>query len=1027
MTANATPPPPPSSPNSPNHHPSIYIPPTPATHPTPPSRLTLEFDGNGNANFNLWWVGQASPVNPAGPSSDYTGPATSDDTGPSVTGTTKLNNTGPPSPPRCDTCGACGVVFSLFTRQKHHLPWVLYKQTQADHVSMGDVKPGTSLQLMTVASCGTVSVIITPYEPPATNATITDTLQIENVSSNGSGTIGDYNVHIQRYNTLAQHYANKTVASNRGHGHNHDNGAGLHHVSFYPSVIDNSSANPSRVVSSTNNNVNNNWILYYNASVNLTDLVYTNIWWDPKEVSTSNFLDQHPHSLMNQSSGNIEYLVSWEDASGTLTGNSVTKNHYSSFVLWPHTVYKIQVKINSGSLTEPSSSNTLIFDATKIYEELSAELKREQSKVTTVAPLQKSQLPDFSESLPTYAKQLEPFHDQATWHSDSFNQMKTATTDKILRNLSSNGQIPRTNSDSYVYANVDTDYTPLYVETVAYKRIQRPVSKPAVDPYMSSDVSIEHETIKPIPSSAELHTSSSERNTAKLFHQENRTTMKNSIAIPSESDNLMPNRHSFESSFNEDSAKIVHDALATETIAGIVSGFGIVIILIVILAFYMRYYVKSVHNKKGSFRADGYDTESSASSKGTEKSDNVSTSNKNDHQWMDIRHPDNVDKNEANYGFGGKYHETKCLDPNSSRTNSIEFSLHSSDSLLPANKYTSLSTNNTSSNLSGNTISTNMTCDPSGIIYGNGSDCSGNSSVSGGSYLSNVRYTNTPGGITNLRTQCHMPQTSPEGTYRMHSDYSEIVPAVGNDRAIYTVPTIPVVHPSARSAGIVGLTHSSHAPSHIPAVHPNSVANFPPQQHFSEQPVATHVYCDTDTPSTLGSYLVPSPHVCSGNMQTPDHMRSYSQTSQISAMVNSQLFPSHSRSHSQNSLLCEPTSSVDAPHLRELTHLSERSMAPISVSGTPTNPLRPYNMSNNSSTPSNHISNEVTDSHLNPPLPRQIIRCYDPCPQPRSPGRQQQYRSEQPSNNAPSGHYAQQRHNAPSGHYAQQRHENHKH
>ena len=868
---------------------------------------------------------------------------------------------------KCDTCGACGIVFSVFTRQRHHLPWVLYDQTQLNHMELGNLQRGVQLQLVAVANCGTVSVIITPFNPP-----IPQTARLSQDNARGSGLRGgntnsrDYIVHRQRYNTLAQHYANKTRQRQQSQSTAANNHAQTSLNLSEVSVATVTSTNPSRVV-------DNGWTLQYNASVNLTDLVYLHIWWKPRNSSNDS-------SSSNSISApdNNEYLISWEDASGVLKGHSITRNHYSSFVLWPHTQYKIQVKIVSGDLSQPRNSNILIFDASKAYQGLSADMKNEEQTMPSDSTNEDSKTLLDNKSIyggaqvtdaPSYAKQLKNNYEL---HAKVDNL--TIDSNNASENNKQNPSNHRSNTDSYVYANVDKDYSPLYVETVVYQPIKKPVTKTSVDvtPTQEGKVADKSrgsstEQIRP------------DQGQGQYYSRD--TSLVADLDVPQSKVSSTVHQYS---EVNKQIDSVVESGISSEALAGIIGAFVCVLLIIIGLVFYMRYYVKSVSNKKGSFRADGYDTASSVSSKGTEKSDDGSAATKKDNsQWLAIRHPEF--KPEANYGVGGKYHETRCLDPNaSSRTNSIEFSLHSSDSLLPTTKYTSLSTNNTS-NLSGATLSTNLAHnDPNASnIYGNGSDCSGNSS-NVGSYHSNVRYTNGPGTSNIMRSQCLPPVHS--ANFRLHDDYSEIIQHNNDtDPSIYTVPSLPQqqstpLQPATNSSGMIhhSVRGSQHSNARSLMVHPSfdvhptaTTATYqysmPPQPHNHQQQLqyqqqqhqqqqhnfynqhgvlpasSSHFYNErlaTDGPPSLGSYPTHT-HV---DLQ---HTRSHSQCSQNNinpdtVMLDSQqqLPHSHSRSHSHNSVLYEqPQYNSQISQVQQQPQVQHPHQHPLPVINRPPAPL----------------------------------------------------------------------------------------
>lgn len=90
------------------------------------------------------------------------------------------------------------------------------------------------------------------------------------------------------------------------------------------------------------------WPLLYKASVQDSGLVAAKVWWATQRPLGS------------------DYLVTWEVAAGGLKGHLYTDLPEVDLKLWPKTIYKVQVEVVSGPLSEPHVSQLLILDTNNI-------------------------------------------------------------------------------------------------------------------------------------------------------------------------------------------------------------------------------------------------------------------------------------------------------------------------------------------------------------------------------------------------------------------------------------------------------------------------------------------------------------------------------------------------------------------------------------------------------------------------------------------------------------------------------------
>ncbi|XP_047741376.1 uncharacterized protein LOC125179475 [Hyalella azteca] len=775
----------------------------------------MHFTGRGDAEWSLVWSTQPSsdPINPKeGPkSNNFRGPH-------NPTGSQHPHNSsGPhqaPSPysgdvsgvPHdsvaggCAVCGACGVVFAVFQRKMHHHPWVLFQQTQANKMDLDSIEVGSELQLIAVANCGPVSVIITPYEPvggPTKNST--------NLRTAGRPR-PDLFLHERRYQTLAQHYANKiakvnfeeTVPTTVSPLPRQD--SSVIGSSAVSSVMGSSELTGAAVQSPT-------WTLHYNASVNMTDLIYTKIWWNASDIAAA---AQHKSDENDVRSGipkpdgvpesDIDYLVTWEDLSGTVKGHSMTRNAYISFDLWPHTVYKIQAQVVMGPVMEPILSSPLLIDAAKLYRDLSKELPGNTG--------------DENE-FPSYGRKEEPSkipQDRVSDQSEkeSSHEIKNKN---ILK--SANDSKNFTRSDSYVYAEVETDYVPLSVETVTFKppSVFKKVLSPTRN--FNRDFGVEQETETPRQQNFKLDSDAmrefSAESSRSSMRGEDFGIYKNAVLYSGAAD------HSLGAADPHTAQDDNSATLSGDIIAGIVSAFIFVLLMIVFVSLYVRYYLRKVRKNQGSFKTDGYDTSSSVSSKDTDKSDDRNTPLRvktTRRKWFPFRHVKTMatfskaDDVANSYGFVGKSNDSNSRGADS-RSTSIEFSLQSSESLINSNNSTAHNTCKQTGSSGTPAVRVGMP----GSVY-NASMCSTSDCST------TIRYTHSPHNQLLPPATTNNPERNegcqPQDVYgQVDESFRPIcgLPDLTSDCGVYEQPVgYPIMPRSARTYAGQMTTHSRGTP-----------------------------------------------------------------------------------------------------------------------------------------------------------------------------------------------------------------------
>ena len=501
-----------------SRHTSVYEPPTPHTEPTPPARLSLEFDEEG-AHWALTWVND-----------DHQDP---------VERVTKVLDEVASNSSVCTVCGACGVTFSLFFRKRHHQPWVLYEQTQLNHKSLGSLKKGTQLQLMAMSECGIISVIITPYNPPRKEK---EKKYLQATASSLKAPV-KHDIFRERYNTLAKIYANKTL--NKG-----------------PEANSNSKTHQS--ISSADD-AESNWDLQYNATINSSDLITLNVWWKSREVVLADYSEKKFFATIPSVSSVTKYMVSWEDAGGTVKGHSVATNTHNSFFLWPQSEYKIQVKVVSGDIANPRLSNVLLFNATKFYIE---------------------------------------WNNNQTIQSNPYSHSADIQTEQNGR--SADNSPPFENVRDYVYANVDKDYIPQSVQAISFKPIPKtPSPFPTEFTKVTERTSLAHVTLRevvrsPITKPPRLIISNEVVRDVPYYTQTWFSSSSLSDAATTDQHKLVKSK----TDFFEDPASY---AMSQEVLGGLIG--ALVILLLVIVAVIAVFCRKnnSFLLLKGVLRSDTYD------------------------------------------------------------------------------------------------------------------------------------------------------------------------------------------------------------------------------------------------------------------------------------------------------------------------------------------------------------------------------------------------------------------------------------
>ena len=292
---------------------------------------------------------------------------------------------------------------------------------------------------------------------------------------------------------------------------------------------------------------------------------------------------------------------------------------------------KSKPKLIRGGLGEPLVSNLLYINAGKIYEDNSRENATRKEK-----------------SLPV------PEHNSPT-----------TTVPSVLQSGSRISE-----ADSYVYANVDTNYTPQFVETVPIETL--PVLTPIPPPidmgygilpenseeiYSREEISPVHDsTTEKLTSSPALPVRKENEHRPSFNQQDSELTSilsSSEVDEPKEAINFgetssSERKTSYNSDelllysnerhyFPADTNKLNASGLSNDAIAGIVSAFVIAFLLIVGALLIIRYRHMAATRSKGTFTAS-----SSMSSKTTDTNP-PSTGETANHIWLSIHKPNQIE------------------------------------------------------------------------------------------------------------------------------------------------------------------------------------------------------------------------------------------------------------------------------------------------------------------------------------------------------------------------------------------------
>ena len=243
----------------------------------------------------------------------------------------------------------------MFSRLRHHQPWLLFEQTQSDHMSLAPLSSGTYLQLMAMSECGVISTVSTRIE-------FTD----ESSQNYKQGSESDQSSYDEnRYSKSAPR--NNLSVEKRSHLRDRYNT--LARINANASVISASQESYDRFkpIKYSSSFIENNWKLRQNATVSSSDLIAVTVWWDDRETIVREYADLHGQVKPTSYDGVVKYMVSWEDDGSAVNGHSVTTNTHGSFFLWPQSTYKIQVKVISGDQSNPRFSEIVNLNASELY------------------------------------------------------------------------------------------------------------------------------------------------------------------------------------------------------------------------------------------------------------------------------------------------------------------------------------------------------------------------------------------------------------------------------------------------------------------------------------------------------------------------------------------------------------------------------------------------------------------------------------------------------------------------------------